>query len=187
MLGRLRERSLDLVMALDDSLLRTRADPAIRGLGDDLNAETLFHDELVVVARSQSRWGSRRKIDLAELRQEPWILTGPDTWNYDVVVGAFRAHGLDLPNVVMTTFSVHLRINLLVAGDFITAMPKSVLHLYGERFLLKRLPIDIPARPWPVAIVTLKNRTLSPVVERFVEHARKVTRPMRENGQSGPR
>src|SRR5262249_41741309 len=73
MLGRLRERSLDLVMALDDSLLRVRADPAIRGLGDDLEAETLFHDELVVVAGPQSRWRHRRKIDLAELRQEPWI------------------------------------------------------------------------------------------------------------------
>jgi hypothetical protein len=45
---------------------------------------------------------------------------------------------------------------------------------------LKVLPVDLPTRPWPVNIVTLKNRTLSPVVERFIECAREVTRPMRE-------
>jgi hypothetical protein len=37
---------------------------------------------------------------------------------------------------------------------------------------LKELTVDIPIRPWPVAILTLKNRTLSPVVERFIEGAR---------------
>jgi hypothetical protein len=37
-------------------------------------------------------------------------------------------------------------------------------------------------RPWPLAIVTLKNRMLSPVVARFVEHVRDFTRPMRVRG-----
>jgi hypothetical protein len=32
--------------------------------------------------------------------------------------------------------------------------------------------VTLPVRPWPVAIVTLKNRTLSPIVERFIESAR---------------
>jgi hypothetical protein len=31
-------------------------------------------------------------------------------------------------------------------------------------------------QPWPVNIVTLKNRTLSPVVERFIECARQVAK-----------
>jgi hypothetical protein len=35
-----------------------------------------------------------------------------------------------------------------------------------------------------IAVVTLKNRTLSPVVERFIECAREVTRPMREGRHS---
>ena len=42
---------------------------------DDLNIEILFDDEMLVVAGSQSRWANRRKIDLAELVNEPWILT----------------------------------------------------------------------------------------------------------------
>jgi hypothetical protein len=34
----------------------------------------------------------------------------------------------------------------------------------------------MPMSPWPVAIVMLKNRTLSPVVERFIECAREVVK-----------
>jgi hypothetical protein len=40
---------------------------------------------------------------------------------------------------------------------------------------LKGLPVDLPAQPWPVAIVTLKNRTLSPVVQLFIDHLRTYT------------
>jgi DNA-binding transcriptional LysR family regulator len=34
------------------------------------------------------------------------------------------------------------------------------------------LPVDLPARPWPIAIVTLKNRTLSPMTQRFIDQLR---------------
>ena len=40
------------------------------------------------------------------------------------------------------------------------------------------LPVDIPTRPWPVTVMTFKNRTLSPVVERFIECAREVAKEL---------
>jgi hypothetical protein len=46
------------------------------------------------------------------------------------------------------------------------------MTLYGRRFSLKVLPVVVPTRPWPVAAVTLKSRTPSPVVELFIEHLR---------------
>jgi DNA-binding transcriptional LysR family regulator len=57
--------------------------------------------------------------------------------------------------------------------------PNSTLRVYGDRVALKVLPIDFPVQPWPAVIVTLKNRTLSPVVERFIQYVRDFTRPMR--------
>jgi hypothetical protein len=43
-----------------------------------------------------------------------------------------------------------------------------------------------PDRTTPVGIITLKNRTLSPVVERFIEYVRDFTRPMSER-RPGPK
>ncbi len=173
MLQRLVDRSLDLVMARD---LRDTT-PGDRGIdfgriGDQFNVEVLFNDELVVVAGASSRWARRRKIDLADLAGEPWILSGPESWNHQVVAEAFAACGIGMPKVRMQTFSIHLRINLVESGNFIATLPKSSLQLYGDRFSLKALPVALPVRPWPVAVVTLRNRTLSPVVALFIEQLR---------------
>jgi DNA-binding transcriptional LysR family regulator len=40
----------------------------------DVNVEYLFDDHFVIVAGLRSQWARRRKIDLAELQAEPWIL-----------------------------------------------------------------------------------------------------------------
>jgi hypothetical protein len=54
-----------------------------------------------------------------------------------------------------------------------------VLRFSAETFGLKALPIRLPAPDAPVAVVTLKNRTLSPVAKLFVDCAREVTRETR--------
>jgi len=169
-LSRLTDRNLDVALARPVGGI---SDPRF---GDDLKAEILFHDELVVAAGSQTRWARRRKIDIGELSKEQWILATSDTLNYSVVEQAFREHGLKMPNISMKTLSVHLRTNLLATGNFITVLPKTTIALHGNRFSLTVLPIDLPRRAWPVAIVTLKNRTLSPLVERFIQCARGVAK-----------
>jgi hypothetical protein len=53
----------------------------------------------------------------------------------------------------------------------VSALPASVLRLHHARFNLKALRIELPKSPYAVAIVTLKNRTLSPVVDHFIRSA----------------
>jgi DNA-binding transcriptional LysR family regulator len=170
LVARLHDRSLDIMLA------RTVGGYAEDSFAETLNAEVLFHDSIVVVAGAQTRWARRRKMDIAELADARWILAQRETWNFSVLEEAFRERGLPLPKVSMRTLSVHVRANLLTTGDFITVLPRSVMDLYGARFALKTLPIVLPVRPWPVAIVTLKNRTLGPLAERFVASARAVVR-----------
>jgi DNA-binding transcriptional LysR family regulator len=170
LVARLADRSLDVMLA------RTVGGFAADSFAETLNAEILFHDRIVVAAGAQARWARRRKLDIAELADARWILAQRDTWNFSVVEEAFRQRELGLPRISMRTLSVHMRANLLTTGDFVTVLPKSVMDLYGDRFALKALPIALPARPWPVAIVTLKNRTLSPQAERFIASARAVVK-----------
>lgn len=178
MIRNLLNRSLDLVVA------RGRPTLADASVMDRLSVEVLFQDELVVAAGLQNRWVRRRKIALAELADEPWILSPPGSWNHTIVLDAFRALGLNLPKIALNTLSIHLRANLLATGPFITVFPLSVLRTYGDRFLLKALPVNLPARSWPVTIVTLKHRTLSPVVERFIACAREVAKSFAARPQS---
>jgi DNA-binding transcriptional LysR family regulator len=144
---------------------------------DELNVEILFNDRLVVAAGKHSRWASCRKIDLlAELITEPWILSAPHTWNYIELAAACRALGIDMPKTRLDTVSTAVRINLLAAGPYIATFPSSSMHLFADRFSLAVLPVELPTQPWPVALATLKNRTLSPVVERFLDCTRNVAR-----------
>src|SRR5712691_11608160 len=167
-LPELRERTLDAIL--------DRVVPPFAIESDAFDVEVLFQDVMVVAAGMQSPWARRRKIDLAELVDEPWILPPTDSWNYTNVAEAFRTRGLPLPKVRLVTFSVHLRTSLLTTGRFLTAFPGSVLSLDPNQFPLKVLPVDLPARAWPVVIVTLKNRTLNPVAQLFIDHLRAFTK-----------
>jgi DNA-binding transcriptional LysR family regulator len=146
---------------------------------DDLNVEVLFDDPLVVVAGLQNPWARRRRVDLADLIDEPWILSPPGTLVHARVAEAFKARGLESPKGTLVTIALDLRTKLPRLGRFITAVPRSALFLEGDRPSLKLLPVDFPTRPWLVVILTLKNRTLSPVVERFIDCAREVAKLMR--------
>jgi DNA-binding transcriptional LysR family regulator len=163
-LPELRERTLDVVIA--------RAATPVTN--EDVNVEILFDDRIVVTAGTQSRWARRHKIDLADLVDEPWILTPPDGLTRTLILDAFHARGLDIPKVCITTHSIHVRAILVATGPFITALPNFLVR--AERFPLTALPIDLPVPPWPVAIVTLKNRTLSPVAQLFTDHVRAFTK-----------
>lgn len=177
---KLRDRSLDLVMVLGAI---TREDIH---LANDLKVEVLFNDELVVAADRHSELARRRKIDLADLADAPWILA-PSGFSNVVLAEAFHARGLGMPKIGLKTFSIHIRANLIAGSNFVTTLPKSVLDYYAHRLPLKALPVALPARPWPLLMVTLRDRSLSPVVDRFITMAREFTKTMavrRPNGAS---
>jgi DNA-binding transcriptional LysR family regulator len=167
----LRERKYDLVLARM-WLPRDR-------LEDDLNMEFLFDDPVFVVTGLRTRWARRPKVDLAELIDEPWLLPPPGSTNHDRLVEAFSAAGLKLPTGSLRTFSLDLRARLCARGRYFTVVPSSMLRHGDEGYRLKALPIQLPSRPWPITVVTLKTRTLSPVVERFIDCAREVAKSMK--------
>jgi hypothetical protein len=57
-------------------------------------------------------------------------------------------------------------------------MTSSVVQLNAKRFGLIALPIDLPMANFPLAVITVKNRTLTPVVNLFLECARAVAKSM---------
>jgi len=163
----LRERRVDLILG---RLVTPVAD-------DDLSVETLIDDPLFVVAGNASPWLAKRRVAPADLVEQPWILPSYDEFAGERVADAFRAKGLSPPRHTVTSTSVQLVSALLSTGRFLGVLSGSTLELSGRRLGLQRVRVDLPIRSGPVGIVTLKNRTISPVAELFIDEARKVAKP----------
>jgi DNA-binding transcriptional LysR family regulator len=165
----LRERRYDCVL-MQVHTRQLHEEPA-----DDLKVEILFDDAPIVVAGAHSKWAHRRKIGLVELIGEPWILTGPTAWSRPLGEEIFRAAGLSRPEPMVTTDSIIPRARLIAAGPYLGMFMTSVLRqLIADNYALAALPVDLNAYVVPIGIVTVKNRTLSPVVERFLACVREV-------------
>lgn len=165
----LRNRLYDLALARLD-------DWRGAGLGDDLDVSTLYDDNLVVAAGSNNPWTRRADIRLVDLMDEPWILSPPGFWHHTRTEEAFRALGLTLPQPRIVSVTIPLRMHLMAAGPYISVFSGTVMRQIARRFDIVALPVPLPSQPWPVLVVTLKNRTLRPVVQRFIQSAHEVAK-----------
>jgi DNA-binding transcriptional LysR family regulator len=164
----LAERNVDLLIIRGSGPI---ADPRY-------DFEFLFDDSYVVAAGAQNQWVRRRRIEIAELVNELWVLPPADSVIGSIVKDAFRASGLDYPRVSVVTDCPHMRISLLATGRFVTVFPASAFRFLTKRSELKILPVELPTARRPNGIVTLKNRALSPVAKLFMDCARDVAKPL---------
>jgi DNA-binding transcriptional LysR family regulator len=148
---------------------------AVMPIEEDLEQEVLFREPLTVVAALDNPWSRRRKIKLAELLKEPW--TWPVAFD-SLVVAAFRASGLNPPRATVYSNSTSVRIRLALTGRFLAVVPSALMRLPPELPFLKILPVELPRTFVDIGIVTLKNRTLGPLAQLFIEHAREVAKPL---------
>ena len=164
----LSERNLDL-------LVTQRVGP----LADEqLGFEKLYDDEYAVVAGLQNPWIRRRKIKLAELMNDLWTLPPPESALGTVFKQAFHTSGLDYPRTAVFTVPADVRISLLETGRFLSIFSTSRLKFPTKQTHFKVLPVALPLPPVPIGILTLKSRTLNPVTQLFVDHAREVAKPL---------
>jgi DNA-binding transcriptional LysR family regulator len=161
----LRERKCDLVVA---RVWPQAAEP-------DMDVEILFDDHVCVMVGPSSKWLERRKIALAELIGEHWLLAPIDNEPGSPVFEIFHALGLPVPPARVASYSLNVRTSLLATGRFLAIIPASVLRFGGSaQSVLKVLPCALPPSVQPVAITTIKNRTLGPTAKLFIECARAV-------------
>jgi DNA-binding transcriptional LysR family regulator len=163
----LRDRNVDF-------LVGALSQPFAQG---DLDAEVLYRDRPFFLCGNKHSLARRREITLAELVDHPWLLPHEGIFS-SYLTSAFDASGLAIPKVGVRSYSVHQRIGLLTTNRFVSAESGSTLRFNAARFPIKVLPVDIEFRPWPVGIVTLKKRTVSPVVQTFLACIREVARPL---------
>jgi DNA-binding transcriptional LysR family regulator len=145
---------------------------------DDLVSDPLLEEPFVAVAGVNSQWARRRRVELADLMDQSWVLPPSDSTPGVVLAGIFEASGLKLPRPAVATLSVQLTTTLIATGKFVGILPNSVARFTASRVGLKILPAKIPATHYSIAIITVKNRTPGPLAKLFIEQARVVAKSL---------
>lgn len=166
--GMLRERKLDLVLG--------RVPNSI--YGEDLSSEFLFQDCMHVVASAKSPWSRRRRINLAELSDEPWLMPESDNIAMVLISEAFRSVGLTPPRPQVISNSITFRIRLIETGQFIAILPDSSLRFGASRPQIKILPVRLRLKAPPAVAISLKNRTPNPVAKLFIDELLACLKPL---------
>lgn len=147
-------------------------------LAPEIEGEPLFRDRLLVVAGPSSPLARRRRLSLAELVDQPWILGRNETLPGSPTHDAFRAAGLALPGQLIVSGSLHTRYNLLRRSAFLTVVPHSLLPFDPHRDWLRILPVSLPVWHSHTMIMTLRGRMISPAALRFLETLREMAGPL---------
>ena len=145
---------------------------------DDLDVNVLYEDRPFIVSGENNQWAGRRRIELAELLDEPWLLPRESIFLSFLAEG-FESIGLTLPKLGVRSYSVHQRLNLLATGSFIGAESGNTVRFNANRFPIKVLPVDLKVSSWKAAIVTLKNQTIRPIVQTFIGYIDEFAKSMR--------
>jgi DNA-binding transcriptional LysR family regulator len=164
----LRERKIDLVVG------RTWG----TNYGDDFAAKFLFDEALFVVASFGSPLLRRRKIDFAQLLQEPWVLPESENVVGMLIAESLNRAGISLPTPRIVSNSIPVRVQLVENGPFLSLLPGSMLHFGARRLKVKALPVRLPLQSQPVEIITLKDRTPNPIARLFIEEISDLVRPL---------
>jgi DNA-binding transcriptional LysR family regulator len=160
----LRERRIEVAFSGDSEL-----DPQ-----DDVDVEVLFEEPLVVAASAESLWVRRRRVQLADLVKESWSWSPPGTVVDRLILDAFRASGLKPPRAAVYTDAINVRLRLASTRGFLIVVPASMLSLPTRHEWLRRVPVELPTTRRQMGILTIKNRTLSPLAHLFIECARDI-------------
>ena len=168
LIGELRQRTRDVVVT------RWATPP----MADDLAVQPLFKSPLAVMAAQGHPRLRRKKLSLADLTDERWTLSPPDSFLGRTVVDLFRSRKLPLPPAIVMTISIHMRLNLLASGSFLTILPAQMLRSPAQREWLRALDVDLRDSSQPIAFIALKKRRVSGAVRLFEQASIEVCKTM---------
>jgi DNA-binding transcriptional LysR family regulator len=145
---------------------------------DRQSFEVLYDNPYFVVAGAKNPWARRRRVALAELFGELWVLPPLGNRFGSHARDIFDAQGLPYPRASVVATALEMTINLLRTDRYLAILPESVFTFPTKHPFIRKLPVELPIVSGPIGILTLKNRVLSPAAQLFVDCARGLAKPL---------
>jgi DNA-binding transcriptional LysR family regulator len=105
-----------------------------------------------------------------------WILPPYDSVAGSLLLQLFRANNVEPPEPSIATLSVQLTVTLIAGGRFVGLLPRSTAQFNAKRVGLQILPMQLPGARIAAGVIMVKNRTLSPLADLFIDCARDVAK-----------
>lgn len=143
---------------------------------EDIVQEYLFEDQFAVIASPNHKLVRRKRVTMAELAQERWILSTPGTIASQELFRAFEDSGLPPPRVAMRTTSIPRR-DMLVAGTDLLGHSSMCMARAAEP-CARLAQVHVGELEWVrrICVAYRRDAYLPPAATRFVEILKSIVR-----------
>lgn len=141
---------------------------------DGMHFESLFRDEVAVMARNGHPVHAANPGSLADLRAYPWVLTRkPDPLRHRLE-RLFDDAGTPLPEPNLTSNSARFLKTVAIDGDYLTFLPRLLTQVEEDAGLLR--PVSVPGARWHrmVHIARRERGTVPPAARALIAVIRQV-------------
>ena len=111
---------------------------------------------------------NKRRLKLAELITQPWVLQPRESPMREVLESEFRLQGLDRPQDLVETASILTTLFLIGEAPMVAVVPASLAASYAAKDLLRVLPLRLSNELEPYGSIVRRGRTLKPAARRFL-------------------
>lgn len=146
---------------------------------EQLNFEVLDNEMLSVVAGRSHPLATERRLSLADLAEQPWVLQPLSTPMRQLLERAFHEAGVSTPKQLVETNSTLLIAALLQSAPMIAILPTAIAMDYASAGTLCILPVQIKFQLEPFGIITRKERLFDPALKHFLSSLRTLALPDR--------
>ncbi|HET8608910.1 MAG TPA: LysR family transcriptional regulator [Burkholderiales bacterium] len=134
---------------------------------DELSTHVLYAEPSVTVVSTKHRLAAKRRVSLADLQQERWVLPSEGSFSRETAIRAFVSAGL--PPIVPWVESSVFHSNLLIVSrtDLVTVAPAAIAQSFAQARLIKVLPLQPPLPTSPIHLIARRALADYPALQRF--------------------
>jgi len=174
---------VDTSRALVEGLMDARFDLVLARVRDaSLEPELLFEpvvaEPICVIVRSGHPLARKRKLKLADLIDQPWILPPAGADLRARIDALCMQQGLPLLTSLMETLSAPVMLSTVRMSNALVLLPEEFARPYCATGWLAVLNIDLGVRSEIFGVITRRNRQASPQVQRALDTFRKSAQDM---------
>jgi len=135
---------------------------------DDLVHERLYSDEFIVISSNTHRLAGRRRVSLADVAKERWVMPGASGPSWNEFTRAFESAGLPLPEFSMVSNSSLIRRRAVAFAGLLGQSTRRAVRQLGRSLPVTVLPVKELCIPRDVMVSYRKDGYLSPAARRLI-------------------